>query len=163
MQILLNAQESISICSSKTAHFLALDSYGNRNTRWFDLKAVMISGRTLAQGASCECKKSEDFFKAVSTCSLSEKDYSSLGLTDGKNVLVKNKFGQVVLSSRKDSGLPSGLVFIPMGPWANAVVGSDTGGCGTPHYKGVEVDVEATDMPVLTERELFKGIGRSAA
>ncbi|MFB3765273.1 MAG: molybdopterin dinucleotide binding domain-containing protein [Methanotrichaceae archaeon] len=125
------------------------------------MKAVMISGRTLAQGASCECKDSEEFFKAVSTCSLSEKDYSSLGLTDKKNVLIKNRFGQVVLSGRPDAGLPSGMVFIPMGPWANAVVGPDTGGCGTPLYKGVEVDVEATDMPVLTERELFKNIRRS--
>ena len=125
--------------------------------------AVMISGRTLAQGASCECKKSQEFFKAVSTCSLSEKDYSSLGLTEGRNVLVKNKFGQVVLSSRKDPGLPSGMIFIPMGPWANVVVGPDTGGCGTPLYKGVEVDVEATDKPVLTEQELFKPIRRTGA
>ncbi len=121
----------------------------------------MISGRTLAQGASCECKKSDEFFKAVSTCLLSEKDYSSLGLTDGENVLIKNRSGQVVLSGRVDPGLPSGIIFIPMGPWANVVVGPDTGGCGTPHYKGVEVDVEATDKPVLTERELFKNIRRS--
>ncbi len=127
------------------------------------MKAVMISGRTLAQGASCECKKSDEFFKAVSTCSLSEQDYSALGLTEGSNVLVKNAFGQVVLSGRKDSGLPSGMVFIPMGPWANVIVGPDTGGCGTPHYKGVEVDVEATERPVLTERELFKPIRRSSA
>ncbi|MGA9099413.1 MAG: molybdopterin dinucleotide binding domain-containing protein [Methanotrichaceae archaeon] len=125
------------------------------------MKAVMISGRTLAQGASCECKDSEEFFKAVSTCSLSEKDYSSLGLKDGRNVLIKNGFGQVILSGRKDSGLPPGMIFIPMGPWANVVVGSDTGGCGTPQYKGVDVDVEATDKPVLTERELFKNIRRS--
>lgn len=127
------------------------------------MKAVMISGRTLAQGASCECKDSEEFFKAVSTCSLSEKDYSSLGLKGGRNVLVKNGYGQVVLSGRLDAGLPSGMVFIPMGPWANIVVGPDTGGCGTPHYKGVEVDVEATDEPVLTEHDLFKNIRRSNA
>ncbi len=127
------------------------------------MKAVMISGRTLAQGASCECKKTEEFFKAVSTCSLSEEDYNSLDLKDGKNVLVKNRFGQVVLSGRRDSGLPSGMIFIPMGPWANVVVGPDTGGCGTPLYKGVEVDVEATDKPVLTELELFKNIRRSSS
>lgn len=127
------------------------------------MKAVMISGRTLAQGASCECKMSEDFFKAVSTCSLSEKDYSSLGLIEGRNVLIKNEFGQAVLSARVDAGLPAGMIFIPMGPWANVFVGPDTGGCGTPQYKGVEVDVVATDEPVLTERELFRNIGRASA
>jgi formylmethanofuran dehydrogenase subunit D len=127
------------------------------------LKAVMISGRTLAQGASCECKMSEDFFKAVSTCSISEKDSSSLRLSEGRNVLVKNDFGRAVLSVRVDGGLPPGMIFIPMGPWANVFVGPDTGGCGTPHYKGVEVDVEATDESVLTERELFRSIERASA
>ncbi len=131
--------------------------------RWFDLKAVMISGRTLAQGAGCECKMSEDFFKAVSVCSLSEKDYSSLGLSEGRNVLVRNEFGQTVLSARVDAGLPQGMVFIPMGPWANVFVGPDTGGCGTPQYKGVEVDVEPTDEPVLSERELFRSVVRASA
>jgi formylmethanofuran dehydrogenase subunit D len=127
------------------------------------LKAVMISGRTLAQGASCECKMSEDFFKAVSTSSISEKDYGALGLSEGRNVLIKNEFGRAVMSFRVDSGLPPGMIFIPMGPWANVFVGPDTGGCGTPHYKGVTVDVEATDEPVLTERELFSGIERASA
>jgi formylmethanofuran dehydrogenase subunit D len=127
------------------------------------LKAVMISGRTLAQGASCECKMSEEFFRAVSACSLSDKDYNSLGLSEGRNVLVKNEFGRAVLSVRVDSGLPPGMIFIPMGPWANVFVGPETGGCGTPHYKGVGVDVEATDSPVLTESELFRGIERASA
>ncbi len=127
------------------------------------MKAIMISGRTLAQGAGCESKMSADFFKAASVCSLSEKDYNSLGLSDGRNVLVKNSFGQAVLSARMDAGLPPGMVFIPMGPWANVLVGPDTGGCGTPQYKGVEVDVEATDKPVLGARELFGDIGRASA
>jgi formylmethanofuran dehydrogenase subunit D len=45
-----------------------------------------------------------------------------------------------------------------MGPWANALVGSDTGGCGTPQFKGVEVEVEATEAPVLGVRDLFRDI-----
>ena len=127
------------------------------------MKAIMISGRTLAQGAGCECKMSPDFLKAVSVCHLSKEDYSFMGLSEGKNVLLKNEFGQVVLSPRADAGLRQGMVFIPMGPWANVLVGPDTGGCGTPHFKGVEVDVEATDAPVLDIRDLFRGLGRATA
>lgn len=127
------------------------------------MKAIMISGRTLAQGAGCECKMNPDFFKAVSICSLSEEDYKSLGLTDGKNVAVKNEFGQAVFFARADAGLPPGIIFIPMGPWANVLVGPDTGGCGTPQYKGVEVEVLSTDEPVLDVRELFAGVGRAKA
>ncbi len=127
------------------------------------MKAIMISGRTLAQGAGCECKMNPDFYKVVSVCSLSEEDYKSLGLTDGKNVLVKNEFGEAVFSARSDAGLPQGVIFIPMGPWANVLVGPDTGGCGPPQYKGVAVEVEATDSPVLEVRELFRNVGRAKA
>jgi formylmethanofuran dehydrogenase subunit D len=120
--------------------------------------ATMISGRTLAQGAGCESKMSPDFFKAVAICHLSETDFKSLGLSEGKNVLLK-KFGQVVLTAKADGGLPDRMVFIPMGPWANVLVGTETGGCGTPHFKGLEVDVAATNSPVLNIRELFSGMG----
>ena len=122
------------------------------------MKAIMISGRTLAQGVACENKMSADFLAATSVCSLSQDDYQQLGLLEGKNVLLKNGFGQAVLSARSDPGLPAGVVFIPMGPWANALVGSDTGGCGTPQFKGVEVEVEATEAPVLGVRDLFRDI-----
>jgi formylmethanofuran dehydrogenase subunit D len=121
----------------------------------------MISGRTLAQGAGCECKMSPDFIKAVSVCSLSEEDYNALKLSEKKNVLVKNAHGQTVMSARMDAGLPPGMIFIPMGPWANMLVGPDTGGCGTPQYKGVLVDMETTDLAVQGIRELFSGLRRS--
>lgn len=123
----------------------------------------MISGRTLAQGAACESKMSPDFFRATAVCSLSEEDYKSLGLSRERNVLISNGFGQVVLTSHSDPGLPPGIVFIPMGPWANALVGPNTGGCGTPQFKGVEVNVEATKSPVMEIKELFRDIGRAKA
>jgi formylmethanofuran dehydrogenase subunit D len=120
------------------------------------LKAIMISGRTLAQGVTCEDKMSSDFLAANSVCSLSQDDCQRLGLLEGENVLLKNDFGQAVLSARADPGLPAGVVFIPMGPWANVLVGPETEGCGTPHFKGVEVEVGATDAPVLSVRDLFR-------
>lgn len=123
----------------------------------------MISGRTLAQGVNCESKMSPDFLKAVSLCHLSKEDYDSLSLSEGKNVLLKNEFGETVLSPRVDAGLREGMVFIPMGPWANILIGPDTGGCGTPQFKGVEIEVEATDSPVLDIRDLFRNIGRKEA
>lgn len=123
------------------------------------MKAIMISGRTLAQGANCESKMSEDFLKAVSVCHLSNVDYNSLGLTQGMNVLLKNEFGEIVLSPRMDAGLPREMVFIPMGPWANILVGPDTGGCGTPQFKGVKVEIVATDKPVQDLRDLFLNMG----
>ncbi len=123
----------------------------------------MISGRTLAQGANCESKMSPDFLKAVSLCHLSKEDYEFLGLSEGKNVLLKNEFGKTVLSPRVDEGLRRGLVFIPMGPWANILIGPDTGGCGTPQFKGVEIEIEATNSLVLDIRDLFHNIREAEA
>jgi len=124
-----------------------------------DMKAIMISGRTLAQGASCESKMSKDFFQVVSVCYLSEADYKTLNLEEGKNVLIRNQFGQAIFSAHTDKGLPNGMIFIPMGPWANILIGPDTGGCGMPKFKGVEVEVSPTDSPILDIRALFKNIG----
>jgi formylmethanofuran dehydrogenase subunit D len=123
------------------------------------LLATMISGRTIAQGAECENKMSPNFFNATALCHLSENDLKSLELSEGENVLLKNEFGQVVLTAKADAGLPENMVFLPMGPWANVLVGKDTEGCGTPHFKGVEVEVIATNLPVLNIRELFSDIG----
>jgi formylmethanofuran dehydrogenase subunit D len=121
----------------------------------------MISGRTLGQGASSEAKMSSEFFKATSFCALSERDYNALGVSGEGNVLVRTKFGEVVVSAKMDAGLPSGVIFIPMGPWANAIVGPDTGGCGTPQFKGVEAEVEGTKMAVMDVKELFADLKRT--
>jgi len=100
-----------------------------------------------------------EFFKAAALCHLSENDIKELNINEGENVLLKSEFGQVVLAAKADSGLPQGMVFIPMGPWANMLVGKDTGGCGTPQFKGVTVDVAATDSPVRSIRDLFSDLG----
>lgn len=127
------------------------------------MKATMISGRTLGQGASCESKMSPEFFKAASICYISEEDRGSIGLSSNENVLIINTFGQAALSVHFDSTLPPGIIFIPMGPWANVLVGPDTGGCGTPQFKGVEVEVQPTDEPILQVRELFRELEGAVA
>ncbi|MDD1752582.1 MAG: molybdopterin dinucleotide-binding protein [Methanotrichaceae archaeon] len=143
----------------RTAHYLAANLPSTMKDLVVDMKAIMISGRTLAQGASCESKMTKDFFQAASVCSLSEPDYKALDLGEGKNVQIVNQSGQAVFSARLDKGLPPGIIFIPMGPWANILIAPDTGGCGMPQYKGVEVELSPTDSPILDIRALFKNIG----
>jgi formylmethanofuran dehydrogenase subunit D len=126
------------------------------------VKAIMISGRTLGQGAACTSKMSPEFLKATSACSISQTDYTALGLPYKRNVLVKSKFGSAVLAPKIDPGLPQGLVFIPMGPWANTLIGPDTGGSGTPQFNGVEVEITPTDDPVVDLVETFRGMGGNA-
>ncbi len=118
---------------------------------------VLITGRTLDQGATVEEKLTEEYFKAVSYIELSEEDFKALGLQEGDRVKVKTDFGEVVVFAKK-ANLPKGLAFIPMGPYANQVVDPSTDGTGMPQFKGVKAVVEKTDEAVRSVKELLEAI-----
>jgi formylmethanofuran dehydrogenase subunit D len=121
------------------------------------LVVELISGRTLDQGATVEEKLSEEYFKAVNYIELSEEDFKSLGLKEGDRVKISTEFGSVVVFAKK-GGIPKGLAFIPMGPYANAVIDPATDGTGMPQFKGVMAKIEKTEEKVKTVRELLEAI-----
>ena len=121
------------------------------------LEVEVISGRTLDQGATVEEKLTEEYFNAVNYAELSEEDYNALGLQEGDRVKVKTEFGEVVVFAKKGN-VPKGMVFIPMGPYANQVIDPATDGTGMPQFKGVKGTVEKTDEKVLSVKELLEAI-----
>ncbi|MEG9194338.1 MAG: molybdopterin dinucleotide binding domain-containing protein [Candidatus Methanoglobus sp.] len=121
------------------------------------LVVELISGRTLDQGATVEEKLSEEYFKAVNYIELSEEDFKSLGLKEGDRVKISTEFGSVVVFAKKGE-IPKGLAFIPMGPYANAVIDPATDGTGMPQFKGVMAKIEKTEEKVKTVRELLEAI-----
>ena len=122
------------------------------------IEVEVISGRTLDQGATVEEKLTDEYFNAVNYCELSEEDYNALGLAEGDKVKVKTDFGEVVVFAKKSDELPKGVVFIPMGPYANQVIDPSTDSTGMPQYKGVKGSVEKTDEKVLSVKELLEVI-----
>lgn len=118
------------------------------------LKVTLITGRTINQGANLENKTSSDYLEATAYCELNSKDAGLLG-KPGSNVKVKSRHGEVVVKLKENNGNPDGIAFIPMGPWANAVIDPDTRGCGMPGFKGVPAEVEATNDKVLLMKELI--------
>ncbi len=117
------------------------------------LKVTLITGRTINQGATIENKTSSDYMEATAYCELNSKDIGLLG--NGSNVKVKTAHGDVVVKLKENNGNPDGIAFIPMGPWANAVVDPDTKGCGMPGFKGVPADIEPTKDKILLMKELI--------
>jgi formylmethanofuran dehydrogenase subunit D len=85
-------------------------------------------------------------------------DMQKLGVKNGTHVLVTTPNGSVVLRAVKYSrGAIPGLIYIPYGPWANAIVSNATTSIGMPSFKGTPADVEAApDQPVLSIEELLK-------
>jgi formylmethanofuran dehydrogenase subunit D len=119
------------------------------------LNAILITGRTINQGATIENKTSLEYQEATAYCELNSNDIGILGITPGNQVLVKTDHGDVVVKLKENKGNPDGLAFIPMGPWANAVVDPDTKGCGMPGFKGITARIHPTDDNILSMKQLI--------
>jgi formylmethanofuran dehydrogenase subunit D len=119
------------------------------------LKVTLITGRTISQGVNLENKTSSDYMEATASCELNSKDIELLGKP--KYVRVKTEYGEVIVKLKENNGNPDSVAFIPMGPWANAVVDPDTKGCGMPGFKGIPAEIEATENKVLLLKELMAG------
>lgn len=123
------------------------------------LLVTLLTGRTIDQGVGKEHgKASSEYMDSVSVCYIDPEDLKSLGIKEKTSVQVSTDCGTVVLKALKSSTGPhKGVVFIPYGPWANAVVTPQTDSTGMPTLKGIPARVEpAPDKPVLSLGELLK-------
>jgi len=103
---------------------------------------VMITGRTAEQGAALrKGKLSDEYRQATGYVEMSRADRELLGIEEGRRVRVRTAFGQAELQLR-EANLPEGMIFVTMGPTANMLIGSHTGGTGMPDSKGLEAQVE---------------------
>jgi formylmethanofuran dehydrogenase subunit D len=123
------------------------------------LRVTLLTGRTIEQGVGKERgKASHEYFEACSMVYMDADDMKKLGIKNNTNVLVTTPYGSVVLKAVKypRSATP-GLVYIPYGPWANAIVSDATTSIGMPSFKGTPAEVEpAADKPILSMEELLK-------
>ncbi|MDD2440075.1 MAG: molybdopterin dinucleotide binding domain-containing protein [Methanosarcinaceae archaeon] len=120
------------------------------------LNANLISGRTAQQGANLEAKTSRAYFDACAYCELNSKDLEQLDVAEGDCLKVKTEFGEIVVFAKANNGNPQGLAFIPMGPWANAVLSPETHGCGMPGLKGVPAKIKRTKEKPLDMKSLMR-------
>ena len=122
------------------------------------LRVTLLSGRTIEQGVGKELgKTSQEYFEACSMVYMDGEDMKRLGIKDKANVIVKTPNGSVVLTAFKHPrGSMQGLIYIPYGPWANAICSDVTTSIGMPSFKGTPAEVEpAPDSRVLSIEELL--------
>ena len=123
------------------------------------LRVTLLTGRTIEQGVGKEQGKSSPlYFEACSMVYMDGDDMKRLGVKNGTNVLVTTTDGSVVLRAVKyPRGATPGLIYIPYGPWANAVCSDVTTSIGMPSFKGTPAEVEpAPDKQVLSMEALLK-------
>ena len=119
----------------------------------------LISGRTIQQGVAIESGKEKPSYRtACGIIEMDPTDLKRLGAWKNTNVKVTSDYGSVVVKAvEATQGPHPGVAFIPMGPWANAVVSDNTYSTGMPTFKGTPVEVEpAPNEPVLLGIELVQ-------
>ncbi|MFX1393501.1 MAG: molybdopterin dinucleotide binding domain-containing protein [Promethearchaeota archaeon] len=120
---------------------------------------ILLTGRTINQGVALEGgKTTKENVRAAAICVFDKEDFKKLNSIPGTPVKVTTDFGEVmVYSTLSEEGPHPGIIFIPMGPWANQLVNPDSQSCGTPTYKGMRAKVEAVkDGKVLDALDLIK-------
>ena len=123
------------------------------------LNLTLLTGRTIEQGVGKESGKgTKEYFDSTTMCYMDETDMNKLGLKNKDHILVSTDEGSVVLRAiRHPRGTMPGLIYIPYGPWANAICSSKTSSIGMPSFKGTPVEVKpARDQPILTLKELLR-------
>ena len=123
------------------------------------MKAILNTGRSVPQGTSVEHKGSEAYRAVASVCFLNTVDMMLLGIENGARVRVASATGHVVMSAISAEGVMRGEIFVPIGPYANHIISSETHATGMPDFKSQVVDVEVTEEPVLSVGELMEVLG----
>lgn len=122
------------------------------------MKIVLLSGRTTKQGITAEIgKTSDEYLQNVALIQLNPKVMGELGVKDGDTVEIQTKYGSAVVKCQ-ESDVEENLGFMPYGPWANLLIGSETHGTGMPDSKGVEADIAKTDKGVESVDEIMNRI-----
>jgi len=105
---------------------------------------ILLTGRTINQGVALEGgKTTKENVRAAGICTFDKDDFKKLDILVGTPVKVITDHGEVVVySTISEEGPHPGIIFIPMGPWANQVVNPDSQSCGTPTFKGMKAKVE---------------------
>ena len=105
---------------------------------------ILLTGRTINQGVALEGGKATmENVRAAGICAFDQDDFKKLDCLAGTPVKVITDYGEVIVySTISEEGPHPGIIFIPMGPWANQLVNPDSQSCGTPTYKGMSAKVE---------------------
>jgi formylmethanofuran dehydrogenase subunit D len=119
---------------------------------------ILLTGRTINQGVALEGgKTTKENVRAAGICAFDKADFKKLDCMVGTPVKITTDFGEVmVYSTISEEGPHPGIIFIPMGPWANQVVNPATQSSGTPTFKGIKAKVDVVkDGMVLDAVELI--------
>ncbi len=123
------------------------------------MKIRINTGRTVVQGSYVDHKTAPEYARETATLRLNPVDMMMMGIDDGERVKATAAGVSVVLRVIADETMLQGTGFVPLGPYANALVEGITHGTGMPDFKSALIDIEPTVEKVLSIGELMRQIG----
>ncbi|KAF5086918.1 molybdopterin dinucleotide binding domain protein [anaerobic digester metagenome] len=123
------------------------------------MKIRINTGRTVVQGSHVDRKNSSEYYREASTIRLNPVDMMEMGVDDGERVMVTVTDGSVVLRAVSDETIKRGTGFLPLGPYANYLVGGTTHSTGMPDFKEAEGEIEGTADKIPSVGELMRKLG----
>lgn len=105
----------------------------------------LVTGRTQNQADGLHRgKHTEAYRRATERVEMNVDDMASMSLEEGSALELSTEVGHVEVAVYAGD-LPRGLLFMPLGPAANRLIGVETEGTGTPCFKGLLVSVRPVD------------------
>jgi formylmethanofuran dehydrogenase subunit D len=122
------------------------------------MNVILNTGRTIWQGQAIESGKDLGMYvDAAAICQMNNEMMEQMELEVGDNVEVVSDFGNVVVKVvMAKEALPSDMIYIPLGPWANRVIDPNTDSTATPGFKNIPVEISPTGEEVLDMPTLMK-------
>ncbi len=128
------------------------------------LEVIFTSGRTIEQGVTLVgIKISEKARIATGVCYLDPKDMEKLDVKENDNVKISTSEGEITVSARLSKDAPhEGIIFMPLGMYANWITPPGSAGIGVPQYKGVNAKITPTKEKILEVEELVQILEKQA-
>ncbi|MBD3189228.1 MAG: tRNA CCA-pyrophosphorylase [Candidatus Heimdallarchaeota archaeon] len=119
---------------------------------------ILTSGRTIEQGVTLVgIKLSQKAKQATAVAFLDPRDMTKLTLQENSRIKITTSEGEIVVFARESKDAPhEGIVFMPLGIYANWVLPPGSSGIGVPLYKGVKALIEPTEESVKEIDDLLQ-------
>ena len=121
------------------------------------LEVILTTGRTIEQGITLAgLKISVEAREATGVCFMDPQDMNTLKLVANQNVEVKTSEGKIVVQARESTDAPhKGIIFMPLGIYANWIIPTGKAGIGVPRFKGVKATIKKTKKSVPEVEDLL--------
>jgi formylmethanofuran dehydrogenase subunit D len=120
-----------------------------------EYELLIITHRSIFQNSALESSRfSDEYADKSAVIILSSSDMKKNEIKENDHVLLKNKWGRVVVRAilSKEDEEHAGIGYMLNGPWSNMLVSPKTNGTGVPDFKNIRAMISSTREEVMDVR-----------